>query len=131
MGHGRISLDIVSAAPKKKITGRKLTEFKRIRIVTEDCPKISRFPDPDILSAGVPGNVLDPVLTQDKINEAGTIHSAIRRISRAVGVIEIARGQGERIAEKFAHRLRIFVVTPDFVRRNRGHPAVRRWARGW
>ena len=52
-------------------------------------------------------------------------------ISGAVGVIEIARGQRERIVEKFAHRLRIFVVTPDFVRRNRRHPAIRRRARGW
>ena len=98
---------------------------------TENGAKVARFAYPDILPARVSRHVFDAVLAQDVVNEAGTIHPAIRRIGRSIAVIEIAFRQLERVTKEFAHRLGIFVEAFDLVRRDRSPPSVPGWAMTW
>ena len=56
---------------------------------TQDRVKISRLPHPNVLLAGVSRHIGKSILAEDIIDEAGAIHAPIRRISGAIGVIEI------------------------------------------
>lgn len=89
MRNRRIAIDIVGATPEKQIARLERVEFERIRMTAQDCIEISRLAHPDILLAGIPRHIGKSVLSQNVINEAGAIHTAVCRIGGTVCVTEI------------------------------------------
>ena len=96
VGDRRVALNAVGPRPEKKIAWHEFIEFESILVAAVNRSEISRFAQPDILLARIARHVFNSVLRQHVIDEAGAIHSAIRRIGRAVFVIEISRCELER-----------------------------------
>ena len=127
----RIALNVVGTGPEKEVARPEFIEFEGIQLPAENGAEIPRFAHPDILFARAPRHVLDAIFAQDEVNEAGTIHPAVRRIGRTVFVVEILLRQVERIGQQFAYGLRIFVEVFDLIRCDRRDPNRRRGGRRW
>ena len=85
----RVTINLVSARPKQKIARFERVQLERVLAPAKNRLELSRFADPDVLFARVARHVRHPALGQNIINEPGTIHSALCRISRAILISEI------------------------------------------
>ena len=92
-----------------------IVQFERIVFLAQDGFELTRTPEPHVLFARIARHIRDFVLLEHVINEPRAIHSAISGISRAIFVIEIARGQFERRSEELLDFERIILEPLDLV----------------